>query len=363
VTAPVVDPASVRLDNEVTMFDFAREARAEQSAISALSRSPRQQQPAPSREAIVDTAGAGLGAGAGLDATTRAYFEPRFGVDLSLIRVHSGDEAGHAAQALRADAFTVGSHIAFAAGRYAPTSGAGRHLLAHELAHSIEQGRSGRVTVDRRPSGGATPSAAAAKKPNNQLIAERPDLLVAPGESPTFDRLLRAGIAMGVRVAADPKPGAGNQAAYEPVNNAIWIPEAEFEKRTHDADVKRSITHELAHAVQKRFVVESSTDPAARQAAVEAAALAMTEDEYVAVRWKAEVDAETTAWVVSNESVDHFDRKRGGSGFSRKDLDEITTIRVEEFSDQTRKAYEAKFRADFRAIAAKRRAPARTTPP
>ncbi|HEX4611065.1 MAG TPA: DUF4157 domain-containing protein [Urbifossiella sp.] len=74
-----------------------------------------------------------------LDATTRAFFEPRFGRDLSAVRVHADPEAADSAAAVRARAYTVGSHIAFAAGRFAPDTGAGRSLLAHELTHVLQQ--------------------------------------------------------------------------------------------------------------------------------------------------------------------------------------------------------------------------------
>lgn len=335
------------------MFDLAREAKADRAAESALKRPvPRRPEAAFGNRVAPDTAGAGPAAGAALETQTRAYFEPRFGVDLSSVRVHHDQEAQRAAAALDADAFTVGSHISFASGRYSPYSDAGRRLLAHELAHVVEQRSSG-IAVDCQK-GGAAPTEAE-KKPNNQLLADRPDLLMAPGESPTFDRLKKVAITMGVRVAADPNPNADDQAVYDPVNNAVWIPEKEFRKRTHDPELKRSITHELVHAVQRRSVVEASKDPAARMAAIEKQALTMTEDEYVEARWKAEVDAESTAWTVHGESIDRFDRRRGGSGFSAEDLAEITAERVREFSEQSRKKYDVKFREAYRSLRARAR--------
>jgi hypothetical protein len=78
-----------------------------------------------------------------LDAATRAYFEPRFGRDLSRVRVHSGTAADQSARELNARAYTVGHDIVFGAGRYAPHTSAGRHLLAHELTHVVQQGKAG----------------------------------------------------------------------------------------------------------------------------------------------------------------------------------------------------------------------------
>jgi hypothetical protein len=74
-----------------------------------------------------------------LDGLTRAYFEPRFGRDFSQVRVHADDRAAESAQGVGALAYAVGPHIAFARGRYAPASLTGQALLAHELAHVVQQ--------------------------------------------------------------------------------------------------------------------------------------------------------------------------------------------------------------------------------
>jgi hypothetical protein len=59
--------------------------------------------------------------------------------DFADVRVHADGDAGDAAQAVGASAFTVGSHVVFAPGAYAPTTATGRTLLAHELAHVLQQ--------------------------------------------------------------------------------------------------------------------------------------------------------------------------------------------------------------------------------
>jgi hypothetical protein len=83
-----------------------------------------------------------------LDSSTRAFFEPRFGRDFSQVRVHVDERAARSAQSIGALAYTVGPHIAFAAGRYAPGSDRGRRLLAHELVHTVQQGHS---RIQRHP--------------------------------------------------------------------------------------------------------------------------------------------------------------------------------------------------------------------
>ena len=69
----------------------------------------------------------------------RAYFEPRFGADFSGVHLHSGSKSGQLARSINAQAFTHGSDIYFGAGKYNPHSAKGRHLMAHELTHTIQQ--------------------------------------------------------------------------------------------------------------------------------------------------------------------------------------------------------------------------------
>jgi len=80
------------------------------------------------------------GAGQPLDEASRAFMEPRFGYDFSQVRVHTNSAAARSAREVSALAFTVGNHIAFAAGQYRPGSEKTNRLLAHELAHVVQQG-------------------------------------------------------------------------------------------------------------------------------------------------------------------------------------------------------------------------------
>jgi phage-related protein len=85
-----------------------------------------------------------------LPPPVRADMEARFGMDLSAVRIHTDDRAARLNETLHAHAFTVGEHIAFNDGRFQPESGAGRFLLAHELAHVAQQrGQAG--DVESRP--------------------------------------------------------------------------------------------------------------------------------------------------------------------------------------------------------------------
>ena len=79
-------------------------------------------------------------AGRPLDHGTRSGMESGFGQDFSHIRVHDDARAHDNARALGARAYAAGDHIVFGEGAYRPESSSGRALIAHELAHSVQQG-------------------------------------------------------------------------------------------------------------------------------------------------------------------------------------------------------------------------------
>jgi hypothetical protein len=83
--------------------------------------------------------GAVRGGGRKLDPATRRSMEARFGYDFSSVRLHDDAAASSAAAGVEASAFTVGEDIVFGDGGYDPSTPQGRHLLAHELAHVIQQ--------------------------------------------------------------------------------------------------------------------------------------------------------------------------------------------------------------------------------
>jgi len=80
-----------------------------------------------------------------LDTASQAYFEPRFRHDFSHVRVHTDSGAARSASVIDAQAYTSDNHIVFAEGTYAPGSTASRRLMAHELAHVVQQERGGPV--------------------------------------------------------------------------------------------------------------------------------------------------------------------------------------------------------------------------
>jgi hypothetical protein len=80
-----------------------------------------------------------LGPGTSLDGGVRSRMEPAFGYDFSRVRVHADDNAAALSGRFNALAFTVGEHVAFGREEYRPGSLIGDALIAHELAHVVQQ--------------------------------------------------------------------------------------------------------------------------------------------------------------------------------------------------------------------------------
>lgn len=88
------------------------------------------------------------GGGSPLPTGTREFMEPRFGADFSAVRLHTGKEAAQLNRMVNAQAFTHGQNIYLGEGKTNLESSEGKHLLAHELTHTIQQGAS---PVQRQP--------------------------------------------------------------------------------------------------------------------------------------------------------------------------------------------------------------------
>lgn len=122
-----------------------------------------------------------------LENTTRLFFETRWERDFSAVRLHTDNVAAESARALSARAYTVGSNIVFAAGEYAPATNTGRRLIAHELAHVLQQATSG-TRVSRRP----TPVRVAPTPPRAPPVLLSPRVGTEPAVPDTGARYLPA---------------------------------------------------------------------------------------------------------------------------------------------------------------------------
>ena len=118
--------------------------------------------------------------GQALSSDVRAFMQPRLGADLGDVRVHTDESAASLSNHLSARAFTYRDHVFFGRDQYQPGSTEGRHLLAHELTHTIQQG----ATVQRK-TGPSTPKV---QRPPLVQRAEAPPQ-VASGPTPAVQRL------------------------------------------------------------------------------------------------------------------------------------------------------------------------------
>ena len=83
------------------------------------------------------------GSGQPLDSATNSFMSNRFGADFSNVRIHDNSTAASMSDSISAKAFTHQNNIYFNQGQYQPNTSAGKHLLAHELTHTIQQGAVG----------------------------------------------------------------------------------------------------------------------------------------------------------------------------------------------------------------------------
>jgi hypothetical protein len=98
------------------------------------------------------------GGGQPLPESIRTFFEPRFGTDFSGVRVHTDPQANESAKSVNALAYTLGRDVVFSGGQYSPGTEWGKKLIAHELAHVVQQGRGGSF-IQRQPAESPDPTA------------------------------------------------------------------------------------------------------------------------------------------------------------------------------------------------------------
>lgn len=107
------------------------------------------------------------GSGSSISNEVRAFMEPRFGMSFSQVKIHTNSEAVQMNRQLNAQAFTHGSDIYFGAGKYNPSSGEGKRLLAHELTHVVQQTGGQRLSAKKE-------TVVDEKKYQNQQIKGKP---------------------------------------------------------------------------------------------------------------------------------------------------------------------------------------------
>src|SRR5215218_1803796 len=196
------------------------------SAAPAARARPRTAAPAPMR------APRELSGGRPLPPTTRERMEAAFGVPLDHVRLHTDADASDLADVHGADALALGRHIAFAAGRLSLETEEGARLLAHELAHVVQQQGD---DDERAPQGPDSEPGEPAEREADAAAARvvRGEAAgVTPGAAAwtTRARIMRRARA-GAEAARDdapaPKPEATEPEAAEPARGDAAAPEAE----------------------------------------------------------------------------------------------------------------------------------------
>jgi hypothetical protein len=111
-----------------------------------------------------------------LDPSLQQDMGQRFGHDFSRVRIHTGVEAERSARDVNANAYTVGQNVVFASGQYEPREQRGRHLVAHELTHVIQQSGSMTPYVARSVDDWLSSSIKLSTLSYTQLLSEADEL-------------------------------------------------------------------------------------------------------------------------------------------------------------------------------------------
>jgi Domain of unknown function (DUF4157) len=122
--------------------------------------------------------------GTPLEAPVRAEMEGRFGQDFGHVRVHTDAAADDSAKAVNAQAYTVGSDIVFQRGNYVPGSDSGKHMLAHELTHVVQQGSG---PVDGTDAGGGVKISDPSDRFEREAVANADRLMSTPVPIPAHE--------------------------------------------------------------------------------------------------------------------------------------------------------------------------------
>jgi hypothetical protein len=133
--------------------------------------------------------------------------ESRFGAELGDVRVHDDRSAAAAADRMHARAFTVGRDLVFGAGEYAPQASEGRQLLAHELAHAVQQGSDSGSVSSTQGLPMSRPTDAAERQAD------------AAGRAAASARPVGSLDSTGPMLARQPKPGEGEETVEEPAKD------------------------------------------------------------------------------------------------------------------------------------------------
>jgi len=144
-----------RREEEKIMKAAAPEEKVQKAEDDKLRRTPAEGGGTPAVHSDVQSAISNKTTGGEpLSADVRSHMEPRFNAGFGGVRIHKDSESAALNNQLSARAFTYQNHIFFSREQYQPGSSEGKHLLAHELTHTIQQGHA----VQRSPQVSSTPA-------------------------------------------------------------------------------------------------------------------------------------------------------------------------------------------------------------
>jgi hypothetical protein len=149
-----------------------------------------------------------MGGGQPLAGDVRGFMQQRFGADFSSVRVHSDTASAALARSIGARAFTYRNHLFFADNEYQPGSSEGKQLLAHELAHTLQQGdavrRKAANTATSKPAPAAASQAAASSE-----VLDLSSNVFAPSQKVVDEIAAQGAKGLDVRVAVKGLAGEG----------------------------------------------------------------------------------------------------------------------------------------------------------
>ncbi len=214
--------------------------------------------------------------GHALDSATRTAMEPRFGRDFGDVRLHTDAGAAESARAVNARAYTVGQDIAFADGQYQPSTPDGAALLAHELAHTVQQSGFRRAVRDGSPIVAAendglereAASAAAAVSEGAPIgalsIAPGPAVSRAPwGECPSGSKE-KLNEEFGKELKKRDVPGGKTKEARKELRSkkpGYFTHEASVAAEDHIVEHFKTKRGRWAHTNKSEFPPDTSADP------------------------------------------------------------------------------------------------------
>ncbi|MGB9275633.1 MAG: DUF4157 domain-containing protein, partial [Terrimicrobiaceae bacterium] len=207
----------------------------------------------------------------------RRPLERRFGADFSRVRVHDGAGAANLCRDYDARAFTQGSNIYFASGEYETQSRRGRHLLAHELTHVVQQTSPGATPAIQRQAGPAHDLTAPglSGEPKLEEIFDEKDSLGPPKKGPGVKKVQEALVALGFtlpKFGADGEYGSETRQAVREFQTKAGLTGAQVD------GIVGPVTLGLLDRASRQGSVTNDTDPAEHDLKVTGKATSKLED-------------------------------------------------------------------------------------